>query len=153
MLVYRPARTVVVADLVHNIGRPQQRWTKIYTRTMGFYDRVALSRVIRWAAFRDRAAARRSVKELLAHPFDRLVVGHGTPLAAAEGRLSLPPTLGCCRRAAEVSGASRPNQWDAVKVGIGETEEQLDLSERHHCQRWIQTELWPESERPARNSS
>jgi hypothetical protein len=88
VLVYRPARTVVVADLVHNIGRPQHRWTEIYTRTMGFYDRVALSRAIRWAAFRDRAAARRSVEELLAHPFDRLIVGHGTPLAAG-GREAL----------------------------------------------------------------
>src|ERR1700752_1952092 len=32
VLIYRPARTLVVADLVHNIGRPQHRWTKIYTR-------------------------------------------------------------------------------------------------------------------------
>ena len=88
VLVYRPARTLVVADLVHNIGRPQHRWTKIYTRTMGFYDRVALSRMIRWAAFRDRAVARRSIEELLAHPCDRLIVGHGTPLAAG-GREAL----------------------------------------------------------------
>jgi hypothetical protein len=79
---------VVVADLVHNIGRPQHRWTEIYTRTMGFYDRVALSRMIRWAAFTDRVAARRSLEELLAYPFDRLVVGHGTPLAAG-GREAL----------------------------------------------------------------
>jgi hypothetical protein len=85
VLVYRPSRTLVVADLVHNIGRPQHRWTEIYTRTMGFYDRVALSRMIRWAAFNDRAAARRSVEQLLAHPFDRLVVGHGMPLAADGG--------------------------------------------------------------------
>lgn len=88
VLVYRPASTVVVADLVHNIGRPQHRWTEIYTRAMGFYDRVALSRMIRWAAFSDRAAARRSVEELLAQPFDRLIVGHGMPLAAG-GREAL----------------------------------------------------------------
>jgi hypothetical protein len=49
---------------------------------MGFYDRVAVSRMIRWAAFSDRAAARRSLDELLALPFDRLIVGHGAPLAA-----------------------------------------------------------------------
>ena len=49
---------------------------------MGFYDRVALSRMIRWAAFSDRAAARRSLDEVLAQPFDRLIVGHGAPLAA-----------------------------------------------------------------------
>jgi Domain of unknown function (DUF4336) len=82
VLVYRPARTLLVADLVHNVGRPQHPWSKFYTRTMGFYDRVALSRMIRWTAFSDRAAARRSLDELLALPFDRLIVGHGTPLAA-----------------------------------------------------------------------
>lgn len=81
VLVYRPARTLVVADLVHNVGRPPDAWSKLYTRAMGFYDRVALSRMIRWIGFSDRAAARRSLHELLALPFDRLVVGHGTPLA------------------------------------------------------------------------
>jgi hypothetical protein len=81
VLVYRPARTLVVADLVHNIGRPRHRWTKFYARTMGFYDRVALSRMIRWTAFSDRAAARRSLDEVLALSFDGLIVGHGTPLA------------------------------------------------------------------------
>jgi hypothetical protein len=82
VLFYRPARTLVVADLVHNIGRPDGAWTRLYTRAMGFYDRVALSRMLRWAAFSDRAAARKSVDAVLALPFERLVVGHGAPLAA-----------------------------------------------------------------------
>lgn len=81
VLVYRPARTLLVADLVHNIGRPQHPWSKLYTRAMGFYDRVALSKAIRWTGFSDRAAARRSLDQLLALPFDRLIVGHGTPLS------------------------------------------------------------------------
>jgi len=80
VLMYRPARTLVVADLVHNIGRPEHAWTRLYTRAMGFYDRVALSRMIRWTAFSDRAAARRSLDTLLALPFDRLVPGHGEPV-------------------------------------------------------------------------
>jgi hypothetical protein len=80
VLVHRPTGTLVVADLVHNIGRPTGAWTRIYTRMMGFYDRVALSRVIRWTAFSDRIAARRSLDELLAQPFDRMVVGHGDPI-------------------------------------------------------------------------
>jgi hypothetical protein len=79
-LLYRPARTLVVADLVHNIGRPEHGWTAWYARRMGFYDRVALSRMIQWAAFSDRAAARRSVERLLAQPFERLIVGHGASL-------------------------------------------------------------------------
>jgi hypothetical protein len=79
-LFYRPARTLVVADLVHNIGRPLDGWTKFYTKTMGFYGCVALSRALRWTAFSDRAAARRSLDELLTFPFERLVVGHGMPV-------------------------------------------------------------------------
>jgi hypothetical protein len=93
VLVYRPARTLVVADLLHNIGRPSHPWTKIYARTMGFYDRVALSRMIRWTAFPDRAATRRSLDQLLAQPFERLVVGHGAPLASG-GREALVATYG-----------------------------------------------------------
>lgn len=81
-IFHRPSRTLIVADLVHNIGRPTHGWTKAYTKTMGFYDRVALSRAIRWSAFTDKAAARRSIDALLALPFERLVVGHGAPLTA-----------------------------------------------------------------------
>jgi hypothetical protein len=88
VLVHRPTRTLVVADLVHNIGRPQHRWTQVYTRAMGFYDRVALSRMIRWTAFSDRAAARRSLEAVLAQPFEHLVVGHGAPLRG-DGRQAL----------------------------------------------------------------
>lgn len=79
-LVHRPSRTAVVTDLVHNVGRPTGGWTKLYTRMMGFYDRVALSRVLRWTAFDDRRAARVSIDRLLSVPFDGLVVGHGLPL-------------------------------------------------------------------------
>lgn len=98
VLFHRQTRTLVVADLVHNIGRPQHAWTMVYTRTMGFYDRVALSRMIRWTAFTDRAAARRSLDELLALPFERLIVGHGEPLATG-GREALSAAYGWLRAA------------------------------------------------------
>jgi hypothetical protein len=100
VLLYRPARTLLVADLVHNVGQPQDAWSKFYTRTMGFYDRVALSRMLRWTAFSDRIAARRSIDQALALPFDRLIVGHGTPLcdgakqAVASAFNWLPPAHG-----------------------------------------------------------
>jgi hypothetical protein len=77
---HRPSRTLVVADLVHNVGRPSHPWTVLYTRAMGFHDRIAVSRVIRWTAFSDRRAARSSLDQLLALPFDRLVIGHGPAL-------------------------------------------------------------------------
>ena len=81
-LFYRPARVLVVADLVHNVGRPEGAWTRFYTKTMGFYDTVALSRMLRWTAFSDKAAARRSVDRLLELDFDALIVGHGSPVRA-----------------------------------------------------------------------
>jgi hypothetical protein len=80
-LVHHASRTLVVTDLVHNVGRPEDTWTKLYTKLMGFYDRVAVSRVLRWTAFDDRKAARRSVDRLLEQPFAGLVVGHGAPIA------------------------------------------------------------------------
>jgi hypothetical protein len=61
VLVHRPTRTLVVADLVHNVGRPDTAWARTYSRAMGFYDRVAVSRMLRWAAYNDRAAARASI--------------------------------------------------------------------------------------------
>ncbi len=97
VLFYRPARALVVADLVHNIGRPEHSWTRFYSRLMGFYDRVALSRMIRWVGFFDRDAARRSFDAVMACPFDRIVLGHGAPLlvdarsALAKAYFWLPP--------------------------------------------------------------
>jgi len=80
VLVYHPAKTLLVADLVHNIGRPADWWTALYSRAMGFYGRVAISRMIRWGAFTDKAAVRQSLDRLARCSFDRLVVGHGAPL-------------------------------------------------------------------------
>jgi len=79
-LCHLPSRTLVVADLVHNVGRPESGSARLYTRAMGFYDRVALSRMLRWTGVADRAAMRRSLDAVLALPFDRIVVGHGEPI-------------------------------------------------------------------------
>lgn len=80
VLVHRPSGTLLVADLVQNIGRPSHWWTAAYSRAMGFYDRAAISRMLRWTAFGDPVAARRSLDRLSGCRFDRLVVGHGEPL-------------------------------------------------------------------------
>lgn len=77
VLYHRASRTLLVADLLHHIGRPAGAWTRLYTKAMGFYDRVALSRMIRFTGFTDRKAARRSVDRILSLPLDRIVVGHG----------------------------------------------------------------------------
>lgn len=93
VLFHRPSRTLVVADLVHNVGRPTHGWTALYARAMGFYDRVALSRMLRFAAFTDRDAARHSLDAVCALPFERVVVGHGTPIVA-DARRALEDAYG-----------------------------------------------------------
>ncbi|MCH9648966.1 MAG: DUF4336 domain-containing protein [Deltaproteobacteria bacterium] len=80
VVMYQPSQVLIVADLVHNIGRPDDQWTKIYAGLMGFYGRVGLSRVIRWTSFSDRKAARSSIDRVLAQSFDSVVIGHGTHL-------------------------------------------------------------------------
>jgi len=92
-LYHRPTHTLVVADLVSNVGRPAHGWTATYARVMGFYDRIALSRGIRWTAFNDKKAARRSLAAVLDRSFDRLIVGHGEPLATG-GRDALASAYG-----------------------------------------------------------
>lgn len=79
-LFYRPQKTLIVADLVHNIGHPAGAWTKFYASAMGFYGQVALSRIIRWTSFSDKQAAANSIHKILQRPIERLVVGHGDPL-------------------------------------------------------------------------
>ena len=54
--------------------------TKTYTRAMGFYDQVALSRMLRWTAFSDKDSARASLDRLLTLPIQSIVVGHGAPI-------------------------------------------------------------------------
>ena len=89
VLFHRDTGTLVVADLVHNVGRPKGSWARSYTKLMGFYDAVALSRMIRWTAFSDRALAQRSLERVLDLPIERIVVGHGTPVtASARDKLS-----------------------------------------------------------------
>lgn len=80
VLLHKPSKTVIVADLVHNIGQPEGRWTRMYSKAMGFYDKVAMSKMIRWTAFSDKSAAKQSLGRLFEQPFDNLVVGHGAPI-------------------------------------------------------------------------
>lgn len=82
-LFHHTTGTLMLADLVHNVGRPSGSWTKTYTSLMGFYDTVSLSKMLRWTAFSDRAAARRSIDRVLALPIERIIVGHGAPITTA----------------------------------------------------------------------
>ena len=113
VLLYRPARTLLVADLVHNVGRPRGAWSKFYTKGMGFYDRVALSRMLRWTAFSDPAAA--STGCLRCPSSDS---SSGMARLFKQARRRVLPTLSVGSRPRELSGASA-EQWQAQRARSG----------------------------------
>jgi hypothetical protein len=74
--LHRPSRTLIVSDLVFNVGRPRTLATELVLRLMGTHRGLALSRL--WRRYtRDRGAARASIERLLAWDFDRVLMGHG----------------------------------------------------------------------------
>ncbi len=76
VVFHRASKTLVVADLVHNMT-PTHGPTRLYTTLAGFNGKVALSGTIKRTAFPDHAATRRSLEAVLALDFERIVVGHG----------------------------------------------------------------------------
>ncbi len=82
VLLYR--KVLVTADLVHNVGRPEHRWTRWYTKAAGYYGRIAVSRVIAKTAFYDRRAARRCIDAVLARDIELVLPGHGEPFSGKQ---------------------------------------------------------------------
>lgn len=84
--LHRPTRTLLLTDLAMNNGRMPWNLTGIWLRAMGIHDRFGVSRLLR-VLIRDRAAARRSLDEILAWDFERIVVTHGVVLQRQGKRL------------------------------------------------------------------
>jgi hypothetical protein len=93
--LHRPSRTLIVSDLVFNVGRPRTLPTELVLRLMGTHGGLASSRL--WRSYtRDRAAVRASIERLLAWDFDRVLMGHGDafgPGARPAMALALARTL------------------------------------------------------------
>jgi hypothetical protein len=78
VLVHAPSATVVSVDLVENFVEPAaDLYTRLYLRAGGIENRVGWSRFLK-LVYRDKREARRSLDELLAHPWDRAIVAHGS---------------------------------------------------------------------------
>jgi len=79
VLFHRPSRTIYTADLFFNIQQPQGLLSSIPLRMMGVYRRFGASKLWkRWVT--DRAAFGRSIDQILAWDFERVVMAHGDPL-------------------------------------------------------------------------
>ncbi len=76
---HRPSRSLIVTDLLFNIGESSHAWTRLYLRGMGAYGAPRQSRMVRLCC-RDRRALGESVDRILGWPFERIVVTHGAPI-------------------------------------------------------------------------
>ena len=76
VVLHRPTRTLVVADLVFNFGAESGLWRKLFLTANRAYGRTDCSRLFR-AMIRDRGRFADAVRRALAWEFDRVVMGHG----------------------------------------------------------------------------
>ena len=75
---HRPSRTLIVGDLLFNFRENASWWTKLVARWVMRLDRlVGMSLVFR-SMIRDKAAFHRSMADIFAWDFDRVIVGHGS---------------------------------------------------------------------------
>ena len=88
VLLHRPSRTLLVADLVFHRPRAHNTFTRMFFRLAGTYERFAQSRLF-LSFVRDKDAYRRSIEAVLDQDFDRLVMAHGDVIdAGARDRLA-----------------------------------------------------------------
>jgi hypothetical protein len=93
VVLHRPSRTLIVADLVFNLGPTASRWENfVRHRLMGIHRFPAMSRFFRMT-IREPLAFETSIDTLLSWDFDRLVVAHGEVIATGAKR-ALAEALG-----------------------------------------------------------
>ncbi len=77
VVLHRPSRTLIVADLFFNFGPDAPAWTRaLMLLAVGAKHDPGMARSMRLTV-KDKAALRASLARMMAWDFDRLVVGHG----------------------------------------------------------------------------
>ena len=80
VFLHEPSGSLIVTDLLMNISQADDAWTRFYLWMLGARGKLTTSKAIR-PSFNDRPGARAAVDEILAWPFDRLVLCHGDIVA------------------------------------------------------------------------
>lgn len=74
---HRASRTLIVADLLFDPDPEASGWTHfLMSMVAGRKDGPGISRAVRWTT-KDKAGFRRSLEQIAAWDFDRIIVGHG----------------------------------------------------------------------------
>jgi hypothetical protein len=76
VFLHRASRTLILTDLVFNLGPDMPLLSRVLLRMNGCYCTFGPSRLLK-TTINDRAALRRSLDRVLAWEFDRVIVSHG----------------------------------------------------------------------------
>ena len=87
VFLHRPSRTLILTDLIFNLGPEMPLLSRVLLKANGCFDCVACSRLLR-TTIKNRAAFRTSLDTVLAWDFDRVVLSHGRNLESG-GRTAL----------------------------------------------------------------
>lgn len=82
VFLHRASHTLIVTDLVFNLGAEMPFLSRVLLTLNGCYECLAVSRLLK-TTIKDRAALRTSLDQMLAWDFDRVVVSHGRNLDSA----------------------------------------------------------------------
>ena len=78
---HRPSGSLLVTDLMFNIGQATGWWTRSYLKWMGALGGPRQSKMVRFCT-KDRQAMAKSLETVFRWPFTRIVVTHGDVLEA-----------------------------------------------------------------------
>ena len=76
VLFHTPTNTLVGSDLLENFTHVEDAFTRQYLKLGGVYGKPGWHRFLRFV-YRDRAAAKASIEQLLDLDLDRIVIAHG----------------------------------------------------------------------------
>lgn len=76
VFLHGPSKSLIVADLVFNIGSEADWWTRQFLRLNGAFNVLRPTRIFR-SQIKDSIEFQASVQQVLAWDFDRLIPSHG----------------------------------------------------------------------------
>jgi hypothetical protein len=85
---HRVSRTLILTDLVFNVQQEVRGGEKAFLKWNRIYQRFGPSRIFRYIFVSDRTEAARSLEQLLAWDFERVIMNHGQILEV-QGRQRL----------------------------------------------------------------
>jgi hypothetical protein len=76
VFLHRPSRTLILTDLVFNLGPDMPFLSRVLMRLNDCYCKFGPSRLVK-SVIKDRAGLRRSLDQVLTWDFDSIIVSHG----------------------------------------------------------------------------